>query len=1297
MNEELAIVIRAKDEASGVLNGLINRFGELANAARLLEGSLLAIGAALAAGAKFAGDYKASLDRIAAALDATSEDMKKIDASIREIASGSQFSFDAIAKAIERLVQTGYSAKEAMGGLVQAAKDLAIISRENIADVAERLGQLVRIFGEEGKNASTIADQMAKAMVSIGASATELASALIKLSPIVTSGGDSLERLLALLELLNQRGVSVTEAVSGLQRAFAQFELLKVGEVSQKMANALERLGPAAQQAAKAVQAGRMSFIEFIDVIADLDPSFGTLVELFGQFGARVVDKVIPALKDVVIAFGPFSVTLKDTQRDFDRLVEQFANVEGAAAKIAATVQNNLPGAFREFGASLKNFLIDLVGGTAAIEKALKAVSSFLDKIGQFFREHGGLFGVIKEAFITLGTAVYDFFKEVGEKIVEFFKGIPKRIVDAFQSVWNALLEGLAAFFEKVPVIGQSIAEWLRGKKFEIELATEVTAQITLSTVQATAEIVDLSGDNVQAKVSEVVVRDVQNLTLPGFTSTAIQELLSMPRESFVILSNEAGSLASGFAMVNHALTAAGAIATVLRIEEEKRRIEEEKLREAQARQQALQQDINRGLDYLARVLGRVLGPLQPLVDLLRGTIGPFTALLQILGNLIAQSRGFTRLLKAINKLLQPLADAIGAIFDAIAERILGPETETSGKKKEQERGQNESYQAGGYTRGPRHRIAGVVHGGEWVAPAWMVRKFPEVFFALERIRRGYQVGGYVGTGVVIIGQTNDLVSAIEEAADHVANTIVRTGNAIKKAVASLNIPTGYKLERAAWGVARPGEPWGWPEEEAIPQPVIGPEPSPEPGPEPSPEPPSEAPAPWREWVERLLDWIKPGIDAVVRAFKWLDSFLASLGIEQPLRGLIQLALAIVAMEAAWKTLTGLVSWASSAISDFILGLLKGAGAALWEAIKAAGMAIWPAIQGAGQAIWGGIQAVAKGIWPAIQSAGQAIWGGVQAAAQGIWPAIQSDGQAIWGGVQTVAQGIWPAIQSTGQAIWSGIQAVAQGIWPAIQGAGQAIWSGIQAVAQGIWPAIQGAGQAIWSGIQAVAQGIWPAIQGAGQAIWSGIQAVAQGIWPAIQGAGQAIWGGVQAVAKGIWPAIQSAGQAIWGMIANAGIGIWPLIIAAAIGAFALLGPQILEFFRNLFYGIAQLFVQVVDFVFQPIKWIMNGLIWVINSIIGVVNWALGWLGVRIPQIPYLQEGGYILREGLAYLHRGELVVPARAVPAGGVGPTIYIGEVHLHGVEDPEEFMARLEDYIRRRNLRGTGQRYGTYAIAGA
>lgn len=42
--------------------------------------------------------------------------------------------------------------------------------------------------------------------------------------------------------------------------------------------------------------------------------------------------------------------------------------------------------------------------------------------------------------------------------------------------------------------------------------------------------------------------------------------------------------------------------------------------------------------------------------------------------------------------------------------------------------------------------IAGVVHGGEWVAPAWMVDQYPGLFGALEAMRvRGYQGGGHVG------------------------------------------------------------------------------------------------------------------------------------------------------------------------------------------------------------------------------------------------------------------------------------------------------------------------------------------------------------------------------------------------------------------------------------------------------------------------------------------------------------------------------------------------------------------------
>lgn len=55
--------------------------------------------------------------------------------------------------------------------------------------------------------------------------------------------------------------------------------------------------------------------------------------------------------------------------------------------------------------------------------------------------------------------------------------------------------------------------------------------------------------------------------------------------------------------------------------------------------------------------------------------------------------------------------------------------------------------QSGGYTGNVGvDQVAGVVHGGEWVAPAWMVKRYSSLIAMLEVIRRrGYKSGGFVG------------------------------------------------------------------------------------------------------------------------------------------------------------------------------------------------------------------------------------------------------------------------------------------------------------------------------------------------------------------------------------------------------------------------------------------------------------------------------------------------------------------------------------------------------------------------
>jgi len=54
------------------------------------------------------------------------------------------------------------------------------------------------------------------------------------------------------------------------------------------------------------------------------------------------------------------------------------------------------------------------------------------------------------------------------------------------------------------------------------------------------------------------------------------------------------------------------------------------------------------------------------------------------------------------------------------------------------------SFSRGGFTYGSIDEIAGVVHGGEYVAPADQVEAYPELFRRLDNERTGYKNGGFV-------------------------------------------------------------------------------------------------------------------------------------------------------------------------------------------------------------------------------------------------------------------------------------------------------------------------------------------------------------------------------------------------------------------------------------------------------------------------------------------------------------------------------------------------------------------------
>ena len=157
---------------------------------------------------------------------------------------------------------------------------------------------------------------------------------------------------------------------------------------------------------------------------------------------------------------------------------------------------------------------------------------------------------------------------------------------------------------------------------------------------------------------------------------------------------------------------------------------------------------------------------------------------------------------------------------------------------------------------------------------------------------------------------------------------------------------------------------------------------------------------------------------------------------------------------------------------------------------------------------------------------------------------------------------------------------------------------------------------------------------------------------------------GVMTIITTIWNAIQSTMDFIISIFTTVFNFIWGIIsgvINSVINAFQTVASVVSTVFNAVKSTIQNIFNGVVGIVKAPI----NGLIGLVNKVINGFNkikmpdWipGIGGKGINIPLIPKLATGtNYIAREGLAYLHEGEAVVPKKYNPAlGGNAGITYV------------------------------------------
>lgn len=253
------IIISAKDQASGVFSSLSAKLGAVATAVAGYFGATFFAGAV-----RGAADLEEAMSRVQAASAASAQELGELKQAAVDAGASTKFTATEAAGALEELVKSGLSAKDAIGAL-PAVLNLAQAGGVGLAEASSTLTQVVAGLGMQMGDAGRIADVLAMGANASKTSVNGLSQALSYAAPVANAAKLSLEQTVAILGKFADGSIDASRAGTALNAILSQFidpasnfrkELAGVGIVTSDFNLALRQLaaaGPAGQQAILAV------------------------------------------------------------------------------------------------------------------------------------------------------------------------------------------------------------------------------------------------------------------------------------------------------------------------------------------------------------------------------------------------------------------------------------------------------------------------------------------------------------------------------------------------------------------------------------------------------------------------------------------------------------------------------------------------------------------------------------------------------------------------------------------------------------------------------------------------------------------------------------------------------------------------------------------------------------------------------------------------------------------------------------------------------------------------------------
>lgn len=325
--------------------------------------------------------FEAEMSKVSAISGATGDELSSLTDKAKEMGAKTKFSATESAQAMEYMAMAGWKTADMLNG-IEGIMNLAAASGENLATTSDIVTDALTAFGLSAQDSTHFADVLAAASSNANTNVSMMGETFKYVAPVAGALGFSVEDCGVAIGLMANSGIKAGQAGTSLRQM-----LSRLTKPTKEVQTAMNTLG--------------LSLTDSVGNVKSLDTVMSDLRSGFSGLSKAEQTQIATSLAGQEAMSGLLAI-VNASDEDFNKLKDSIYNADGAAAEMAATMQDNLAGQITILKSGLEGLGISIY---ESVEVPLKNLASVGVKA----------ISDLNEAYASGGFA--GFINEIGNKV----------------------------------------------------------------------------------------------------------------------------------------------------------------------------------------------------------------------------------------------------------------------------------------------------------------------------------------------------------------------------------------------------------------------------------------------------------------------------------------------------------------------------------------------------------------------------------------------------------------------------------------------------------------------------------------------------------------------------------------------------------------------------------------------------------------------------------------------------------------------------------------------------------------